>query len=101
MLFVLIIFVVAAAVSKTWWLVFILGVPIFLGAGLIWGSGGFQKCPKCRSRLTEQIHSETPDVSHGYSRMHPRVMQKCWNPWCWKTTVLVGLVFRRPGDDDE
>lgn len=96
-LFGLMVFVVAAAVDKTWWLVAILGLIIIIGTGIIWGSGGFQKCPKCRSRLTEQIHSETLDASYGRSVMHPRVVQKCWNPWCRKTTVLVGLMF---GDDD-
>ncbi len=61
-------------------------------AAVIHSAGGFQHCPKCGSRLTVQIHDETPDFSYGPSRMHPYVVQKCWHPRCLKTTVLEGLV---------
>lgn len=53
--------------------------------------GGFNPCPKCRSRFTERNHYETPDHSYGYAKMHPRIEQVCWNPRCRAVTVIQGI----------
>jgi hypothetical protein len=62
-----------------------------LKAFFIWMDGGFQKCPKCGSRWTEQISDEVPDASMGSARMHSWVGQKCWNFRCRKTSTLRGI----------
>lgn len=92
LLFVLIICSIVAAVTAHWGVAAIICGLSILAAGFIWGTGGFQPCPKCGSRLTQQFHDETPDFSHGRSIMHPYVEQKCWNLKCRKTTVLCGIV---------
>jgi len=61
---------------------------------LVWGNGGFQKCPKCGWYLTTQESCLTPDASYGWRNPHEQVKQHCWNPKCREVTILSGIVVR-------
>ena len=68
---------------------------------LVWCSGGFRQCPKCKSRLTTRVHEETPDMSYGLEIMHPRTVQQCWNLRCGETTVIRGFAVTGSKYDDK
>lgn len=91
LLVVLIVSIIIAAAVKYWGFVVVFTGLVIFGAALIRGSDGFQPCPKCGSRLTEQLHGKSPDASYGRAKMHPFVVRKCWR--CRKTTMLAGLDY--------